>query len=62
MTGSEVKTIRESIGLTQAAMAELCGCKMRTYQRWEQNGVDSQNERLVRLVAYPEVREIAEKL
>lgn len=35
MTGKEVKEWRESMGLTQSQLAEMCGLKTRAVQKWE---------------------------
>ena len=62
MTGEEVKTVGKELGITQQAMADLCGCPIRTYQRWEEKGVASYGARLLKLVQYPEVRRVAVNL
>lgn len=35
MEGSELKTKRENLGLTQTELAEILGVKMNTVYRWE---------------------------
>ena len=35
MTPAELVAFRQSLGLTQEAMAERCGVLIRSYQRWE---------------------------
>lgn len=35
MTGAELRTVRDSLGLSAREVAEMCGVKERTVQRWE---------------------------
>ena len=35
MTPAEMREVREGLGLTQAALAELFGVHIRTVRRWE---------------------------
>jgi DNA-binding transcriptional regulator YiaG len=39
MTGAEVKRLRESLGLTQTALAEQLGVHVMTVSRWERDFV-----------------------
>ncbi|PJE79652.1 hypothetical protein CI610_01366 [invertebrate metagenome] len=62
MTSKEVKNIRISLNLTQKQLADLCGCTLRTYQRWEESGVNRHVERLLMLMTSEEVRKLASRL
>ncbi len=35
MTAADLRAIREALDVSQAAMAELLGVDIRSYQRWE---------------------------
>lgn len=48
---SEIKSLRESTGLTQRAFAELLGIPKRSIENWESE-VSKPPEYLVRLIAF----------
>lgn len=60
MTPPEIRTTRESLGLTQAQLARLVGVDARTWRRWEcaEREMPEPVARLLRLVVLvPGVRE-----
>jgi DNA-binding transcriptional regulator YiaG len=62
MTPTEIRTLRQSLGLTQAAAARLCGVALRTWGSWEagERRLCDPEARLIRLLAVPEARHALE--
>lgn len=52
MTSSQLKQARQSLGLTQAAMAEKMGIIQRKWERWEggHSPISAEGETLLRLL------------
>ena len=53
VTGSQLRAIRQELGLTQAALAEAIGVRPNTVARWERGeiGISEPTTRLVEKIA-----------